>query len=57
MHDYITYLEETIPDKDSLKLVKTEARKFYQSNTLEECHEMGFTLYRSENFQIGRAHV
>ncbi len=52
MHDYITYLEETIPDKDSLKLVKTEARKFYQSNTLEECHEMGFTLYRSENFQI-----
>ena len=25
MHDYITYLEETIPDKDSLKLVKTEA--------------------------------
>ena len=52
MHDYITYLEGTIPDKDSLKLVKTEARKFYQSNTLEECHEMGFTLYRSENFQI-----
>ncbi len=44
MHDYITYLEETIPDKDSLKLVKTEARKFYQSNTLEECHEMGIRM-------------
>lgn len=52
MHDYISYLEETIPDKDSLKLVKTEARKFYQSNTPEECHEMGFRLYQSENFQI-----
>lgn len=52
MHDYISYLEETIPDKDSLKLVKTVARKFYQSNTPEECHEMGFRLYQSENSQI-----
>lgn len=52
MNDFITYLEETIPQKDSLKLVRTEARKFYQSNPLEECHEMGYTLYRSDNFQI-----
>ena len=52
MHDYISYLEETIPNKDSLKLVKTEAQKFYQSNSLEECHEMGLRLYQSENSQI-----
>lgn len=52
MNDYITYLQEVIPERESLKLVKTEAKKYYQSSTLEECHEMGFTLYRSENFQI-----
>lgn len=52
MNDYVTYLAEVIPKKDSLKLVKTEAKKYYQSNSLEECHEMGYTLYRSDNFQI-----
>ena len=52
MNDYVTYLEEVIPAVDSLKLVKKEEKKYYQSNSLEECHEMGYTLYRSENFQI-----
>ena len=52
MNNYVTYLEETLPQKDSLKLVKTEAKKFYQSNPPEECLEMGYTLYGSENFQI-----
>lgn len=52
MNDYVTYLEEVMPERDSLKLVKTEAKKYYQSGSLEECHEMGYRLYRSENFQI-----
>ncbi len=52
MNDYVTYLEEVIPERDSLKMVKTEAKKYYQSSSLEECHEMGYTLYRSDNFQI-----
>lgn len=28
--EYIKYLEELIPEKDSLKLVKSEAKKFYK---------------------------
>lgn len=52
MNDYVTYLEEVVPERDSLKLVKTEAKKYYQSSSLEECREMGYRLYRSENFQI-----
>ena len=52
MNDYVTYLAETIPNKDSQKLAKTEAKKYYQSNPPEECREMGYTLYRSENVQI-----
>lgn len=52
MNDYITYLEEVLPGKDSLKIVKTEAKKYYQSNPAEECCRMGYTLYRSENVTI-----
>lgn len=52
MNDFITYLEETIPEKDSLKLVKTEAQKFYQSNPLEECRQTGYVLWRKGNFQL-----
>ncbi len=52
MNDFITYLEETIPEKDSLKLVKTEAQKFYHSNSLEECLQTGYTLWEKANFQL-----
>lgn len=52
MYDFITYLEETIPEKDSLKLVKTQAQKFYYSNPLEECLQTGYALWKKENFQL-----
>lgn len=52
VQEYTQYLSELIPDKDSLKLVKTEAKKFYQSHTPEECYHMGLSLYASDNFQI-----
>lgn len=52
MNNFITYLAETIPERDSLKLVKTEAQKFYHSNTLEECRRTGYELYQWENFQM-----
>ncbi len=52
MNEYIQYLSELIPDKDSLKLVKTEAEKFYKTHTSEECYMMYPLLYRSDNFQI-----
>lgn len=46
------YLSELIPEKDSLKLVKTEAKNYYKTHTPEECCHMGFELYQSDNFQI-----
>lgn len=52
MNDYVQYLSELIPDKDSLKIVKTEAKKFYKEHTREECYEMYPILYQSDNFQI-----
>lgn len=52
MKGYMEYLAGLIPEKDSLKLVKTEAEKYYKSHSLEECYEMGLELYRSDNFQI-----
>lgn len=52
MNDYVRYLSELIPDKDSLKIVKTEAKKFYKEHTPEECYEMYPILYQSDNFQI-----
>lgn len=50
--EYIKYLEELIPEKDSLKLVKSEAEKFYKTHSLDECVHMGHELYQSNNFQI-----
>lgn len=52
MEDYIRYLSELIPEKDSLKLVKTEAAKYYKEHTAEECHAIYRVLYQSDNFQI-----
>lgn len=52
MSDYMDYLADLIPEKDSLKLVKTEAEKYYKSHSLEECYAMGSELYQSDNFQI-----
>ena len=50
MDDYISYLNKVIPEKDSLKIVKSEAEKFQSSHSSSECHTM--TLYQSDNFQI-----
>lgn len=52
MKDYMAYLAELIPEKDSLKLVRAEAEKYYKTHTLEECYNMGLGLYQSDNFQI-----
>lgn len=52
MDDYIPYLNKVIPEKDSLKIVKSEAEKFQSSHSSSECHTMGITLYQSDNFQI-----
>lgn len=52
INEFKKYLEDLIPDKDSLKLVKTEAKNFYKSHTSKECLDMGFYLYKSDNFQI-----
>lgn len=52
MDDYISYLNEVIPDKDCLKIVKSEAEKFRSSHSSSECHTMGMTLYQSDNYQI-----
>ena len=52
MNDYINYLSELIPEKDSLKIVKTEAKQYYKSHTPQECYEIYPVLYASDNFQI-----
>ena len=52
MDDYISYLNKVIPEKDSLKIVKSEAEKFQSSHSSSECHTIGMTLYQSDNFQI-----
>ena len=49
---YIDELSERIPDKDSLKLVKEEAKRFEKTHTLAECFQAAGELYGSENFQI-----
>lgn len=46
------YLAELIPEKDSLKLVKNEAKTYYKSHSLDNCFNMGIELYQSDNFQI-----
>lgn len=52
MSEYIQYLSELIPEKDSLKLVKNEAEKYYKSHSADDCFSMGIELYQSDNFQI-----
>lgn len=37
MDDYISYLNKVIPEKDSLKIVKSEAEKFQSSHSSSEC--------------------
>ena len=49
---YIQYLYDIIPDKDSLKIVRNEAIKFYKENTFEICYNTALGLYQSDNFQI-----
>lgn len=52
MNEYMRYLAELIPGKDSLKLVKNEAEKYFKLHSPDECFEMGIELYQSDNFQI-----
>ena len=52
MNEYMEYLAKIIPEKDSLKLVKNEAEKYYKSHSLDDCFNMGIELYHSDNFQI-----
>lgn len=52
MNEYIEYLSDLIPEKDSLKLVKTESKKYYKEHSEQECYEMYPILYESDNFQI-----
>ena len=52
MNEYMQYLAQLIPEKDSLKLVKDEAKKYYKSHSLDDCFDMGIELYQSDNFQI-----
>lgn len=50
--EYIQYLADRIPEKDSLKIVKSEAEAFYKSHSPDECCRTGYELYQSDNFQI-----
>lgn len=52
MDNFEAYLQKLLPDKDSLKLVKSEAKKYYKSHSPEDCFNTGIKLYQSENFQI-----
>ncbi len=52
IEDFKIYLEDILPEKDCLKLVKGEAEKYYQKHSLDECFFMGMELYQSDNFQI-----
>lgn len=52
MNEYMEYLSKLIPEKDSLKLVKTEAKDYEKSHSAKECFQMGLELYESDNFQI-----
>lgn len=52
LNEYITYLSELIPERDSLKIVKTEAKNYFKEHTAKECFEIYPLLYGSDNFQI-----
>lgn len=36
MNEYLRYLEELIPEKDSLKIAKNEAKIYYKSHSLDD---------------------
>lgn len=57
MDAYLSYLSEILLVKENLKLVKEEAKKYYQSHSMEECGEMGLRLYASEHYPIQEAGV
>ncbi len=52
MNEYMQYLAELIPERNSLKLVKSKAEKYYKSHSIDNCFNMGIKLYQSDNFQI-----
>ena len=52
MNEYINYLSQLIPKKDSLKIVKTESKKFYKGHTSHDCYKIYPVLWQSDNFQI-----
>ena len=52
MEAYLSYLSELLLVKENLKLVKAEAKNYYQSHSMEECGEMGMRLYASEHYPI-----
>lgn len=52
MENFKMYLEQILPEKDNLKLVKKEAEKYYKEHTLDECFSMGLKLYQSDDFQV-----
>lgn len=52
MENYVAYLSALIPERDSLKLVKTEAKNYYKTHTPQECNEIYPIVYASDNFQI-----
>ncbi len=45
MNEYMDYLSKVIPEKDSLKLVKNEAEKYYKLHSLDDCFNIGLELY------------
>ena len=52
MKEFQKHLEEILPEKDSLKLVKREAEGYEKEHSPEACFSMGVELYQSNNFQI-----
>lgn len=46
MDEYAEYLAGLIPERDSLMLVKSEAEKYYQSHSIDDCFNMGIELYQ-----------
>ena len=49
---FVEALEAEIPDRDSLKLVKTRAAGYAKEHPARECYETACLCYQSENFQV-----
>lgn len=49
--EYIEYLEKLLPEKDSLKIVKSEAEKFYKTHSFDECFRMGMNCISLKIFR------